>query len=112
MANCMNTSCAKTQNKRFFGKRVLNSLYLEPTNVYEVADIISSLNPHKSPGVDDIPTKLIKAAKHVLSPYLSKLINYCLKNGRNFDELKLLVLHHFTKEVPNLTCKTIAQYQY
>ena len=47
------------------------------------------LNPHKSSGVDDIPTKLIKAAKHVLSPYLSKLINYCLKNGRYFDELKI-----------------------
>ena len=89
MANCMNTSCAKPQTKRFFGKRVLNSLYLEPTDVYEITDIISSLNPHKSPSVDDIPTKLIKASKHVLSPYLSKLINYCLKNGRYFDELKI-----------------------
>ena len=63
MANCINTRCANTQPKRFFGKRVLNSLYLEPTNVYEVTDIISILNPHKSPGIDDIPTKLIKAAK-------------------------------------------------
>ena len=80
MANCMNTSCAKTQIKRFFGKHVLSSLYLEPTDVYEVTDIVSGLNPHKSSGVDDIPTKLIKAAKHVLSPYISKLINYCLKN--------------------------------
>ena len=87
MANCMNKSCAKTQTKRFFGKLGLNLLYLEPTDVYEVTDIISSLNPHKSPCIDDIPTKLIKTAKHVLSPYLSKLINYCLKNGRNFDEL-------------------------
>ena len=85
----MNTSCAKNQNKRFFGKRVLNSLYLESTDVYEVTDVISSLNPHKSLGVDDIPTKLITATKHVLSPYLSKLINYCLKNGRYFDELKI-----------------------
>ena len=64
----MNISCAKTQNKRFFGKRVLNSLCLKPTDVYGVADIISSLNPHKSLGVDDIPPKLKKAAKHVLSP--------------------------------------------
>ena len=89
MANCINTRCANTQPKRFFGKCVLNSLYLEPTDVYEVTDIISTLNPHKSPGIDDIPTKLIKAAKYVLSPYLSKLINYCLKNGRYFDELKI-----------------------
>ena len=73
----MNTSCAKTRTKCFFGKRVLNSLYLKPTDVYEVTDIISSLNPHKSAGVDDIPTKRIKAAKHVL--------NYCLKNGWYFD---------------------------
>ena len=85
----MNTSCAKTQTKRFFGKRVLNSLYLEPTDVYEVTDITSSLNPDKSTGVDGIPTQLIKAAKHVLSPYLLKLINYCLKTGRYFDELKI-----------------------
>ena len=88
MANCMNRSCAKTQTKHFFGKRVLNSLYLEPTDVYEVTDIISSLNPHKSPGVDDIPTKLIKAAKHVLSPSfeIDKLL---FKNRRYFDELKI-----------------------
>ena len=46
MANCINTRCANTQPKRFFGKRVLNSLYLEPTDVYEVTDIISSLNPY------------------------------------------------------------------
>ena len=57
--------------------------------MYEVTDIIITLNPHKSPGIDDIPTKLIKAAKYVLSPYLSKLINYCLENGRYFDELKI-----------------------
>ena len=89
MANCMNISCAKTQTKRFFGKHVLHSLYLELIDVYKVTDIISSLNPHKSLGVDYIPTKLIKAAKNVLTPYLSKLINYCLKNGHYFDELKI-----------------------
>ena len=89
LANCMNTSYAKTQTKRFFGKCVLNSLYLEPTDVYDVSDIISCSNPHKSSGGDDIPTKLRKAAKHVLSPRLSKLISYCLKNGRYFDELKI-----------------------
>ena len=55
----------------------------------EVTDDISSLNPHKSSGVDDSPTKRIKAGKHVLSPYLSELINHCLKNGRCFDELKI-----------------------
>ena len=55
-------------------------------------DIISSLYVHKSLGINDIPTKLIKAAKHVLSPYLSKFINYCLKNGQYFDELKITCL--------------------
>ena len=55
--------------------------------MYQVTTFISSLNPHKSLSIDDIQTKLIKATKHVLSPYLSKLINYCLKNGRYFDKL-------------------------
>ena len=65
MANCTNTSCANTQTKRFFGICVVNSLYLEPTDVYEVTDIIRSLNPHKSSSVNDIPTNLLKTAKHM-----------------------------------------------
>ena len=54
MANCMNTICTNSETKRFFGKLVLNSLYLKPTDVYEVTDIISSLNLYKSSGLADI----------------------------------------------------------
>ena len=64
--------------------------------MYEVTS--SSLNPLKSSGVDDIPTELMKAAKHVLCPYLSTLKNYCLKNGRYFEALKIARVMPFTKE--------------
>ena len=104
---------ANTQIRRFlffFCKRVINSFYLEPANVLGVKNIISSLNPRKSLGVDDIPAKPIKAAKHVLSPYLSKLINYCLINGRSFDELKTARAAPFRKEGSKSDLqKTIAQ---
>ena len=54
----MSTSCTNSETKRFFGKLVLNLLYLKPTDVYEVTDIISSLNLYKSSGLADIQLHL------------------------------------------------------
>ena len=56
----------------FFGQRVSNSIYLEPTNIDEIINIINELNPNKSTGHDGIPAKLIKAAKHSISFFLAK----------------------------------------
>ena len=38
---------------------------------------------------DDIPTKLIKAATHSLSPFLSSIFKSCLENGHYPDGLKI-----------------------
>ena len=73
----------------FCGKRVRNSIYFNPTNEYEIIGIISSLNPNKASGVDDIPTKLIIAAKYILAPYLTEIINSCLAKGQYLKELKI-----------------------
>ena len=85
-------------------KPVLNSLYLKPSDVYEVTDAVNTLNPHKSLSVDDNSSKLINAAKHVLSSYLLKLINYCLKNGRYFGKLEIarVTLHYHRGFEPDL----------
>ena len=42
--------------------------------------IIGFLNSNKAQGIDDVPTKLIQAAKYSLAPYLSKIFNSCLDN--------------------------------
>ena len=59
---------------KFLWQRVLNFLYLDLTDEYKIVGIINNLNPNKAPGVDIIPTLLIKAAKYVLAPYLIKCL--------------------------------------
>ena len=52
-------------------------------------NIIKDLNSNKAPGYDDLPTKLIKAAAHSLSPFLSRIFNSCLESGHYSDGLKI-----------------------
>ena len=53
-------------------------------------NIIKDLTPDKAPGYDDIPTKLIKAAAHSLSPCLTIVFNSCLESGHYPDKLKIM----------------------
>ena len=73
----------------FLRKRVINSIYIEEVSKDEILDIIDNLNPNKALGYNDIPTKLIKAAKFSLAPILNIIFNSCLKNGPHPDELKI-----------------------
>ena len=73
----------------FYGQRVMNSIYIEDASEDEILDIINNLNPNKAPGYDDIPTKLIKAAKFSLAPLLNTIFNSRLKNGLYPDKLKI-----------------------
>ena len=88
MAKSVDKSSIKANLQSFYGKRVSHSIYFEPTNDEEIVNIIKDLNPIKAPGYDDIPTKLIKAAAHSLSPFLSSIFNSCLKSGHYPDGLK------------------------
>ena len=62
---------------------------LEPTNIDVIINIINELNSNKSTGHEGIPAKLIKAAKHSISPFLANIFNAVLENGYFFDELKI-----------------------
>ena len=66
----------------FCGKPVRNSVYFNPTDEYEIIGIIGHLYPNKASEVDDIPTKLIIAAKYILAPYLTEIINSYLVKGQ------------------------------
>ena len=58
-----NIKCSNAGNcTQFFGKRQLSSISFRPTDEYEVIEMISGLNKHKSSGNMDIPVLLIKAA--------------------------------------------------
>ena len=70
MVKSIDKSSTKANSQCFYGKRVSHPIYFKPTNDEEIVNIIKDLNPNKASGYDDIPTKLIKAAAHSLSPFL------------------------------------------
>ena len=75
---------------KFLGKRVSNSIYLEPTSPLEVFKEINSLNLNKSPGLDGISAYFIKLASDNIAVPLSISCNLsfsesvfpnCVKNA-------------------------------
>ena len=60
---------------QFLGKIQVLSIYLRPTDAYEVIEIISGLNKRKSSGYIDIPMLLIKEAKFLISRQLTYSMN-------------------------------------
>ena len=89
MANSIVGGANQSLTDTFCGHRVQNSIFLNPTDEYEVISIINKFKPNKASGIDDIPTKLIKAAKHILSPYLTIIFNLGLEKGHYYDKLKI-----------------------
>ena len=66
---------------KFLGKRVSNSVYLEPTSPQEVFKEINSLNLNKSPGLDGISAYFIKLASDIIADPLSILCNLSFSEG-------------------------------
>ena len=82
------SSISKTY-KDYLGPRHATSNFLHPTDEYKVLEAINKLNNHKSPGVTDIPVKIIKQAKFIIANFLVKAFNHCIENGVYPDILKL-----------------------
>ena len=57
------------------------SLFLKPTDSYEVNNIINSLSASSACGLNSIPTKLLKLGALVLSEPISHMINQSFKEG-------------------------------
>ena len=66
-----------------------SSVVLYPTTADEVSKIISSLNPRKSSGYDDISVSILKHNSEIISPVLSNLVNESFLTGVYPDCLKL-----------------------
>ena len=67
----------------------LNSMYLAPTNEYEIFDIISNLKNTNSRGFDDIPLCLVKACNNGLCSILAYLNNQSFIDGTFPSTLKI-----------------------
>ena len=64
------------------------SILFRHTNENEVAKILHLLNPKKATGPDEIPPKLIKMAKPVISDTIAGMINNAIDIGTFPDALK------------------------
>ena len=70
-----NSSNHNQSNKKFFDQRVSSSIFLEPTDEYEINAVIDNLNAIKPPGSVNIPTGLIKDSKIIISSHLTRILN-------------------------------------
>ena len=70
-------------------QKEFNSIFnLRNTNENEVRKIIQNLNVCKTCQRRDIPTKIIKLIKDLLSSFICEHFNYCISIGEFPNELK------------------------
>ena len=62
-----------------------NDFFLTPTDKNEISLIISSLDSHKSSGLNNIPVKILKLLKNDISQQLSDIFNMSSQLG-NFPQ--------------------------
>jgi hypothetical protein len=72
----------------FIGASQIKSMYFDPVNCEEVAEIIMSLDINKSPGHDSIPVKVLKEIVNELTVPLTDLINMIVMTSTYPDQMK------------------------
>ena len=60
---------------------IKNLLIFSPTTQSEISKLIRKLNIKKSCGYDSISNKILKFSSSVITPFIVKLFNECIKNG-------------------------------
>lgn len=63
------------------------SMYLAPTKITEVENVINSIHTN-TPGYDDVSPKIVKNSSHLICTPLVHIINLSLKTGTFPDQLK------------------------
>ena len=80
-----------------------NSFYMTPTNVHEVAKIISKLKPKTSSGHDQISPKIIKTNKDTIAEPLAHIANLSFITGTFPSDLKTAKVIPIYKSKDNTT---------
>jgi hypothetical protein len=75
-----------------------SSIFLYPTDIYEIYKIINSLKPTNSTGYDNVSTRIVKLVKAEIAPVLSYLINLSFTSGSFPDTLKTSIIKPILKK--------------
>lgn len=70
-------------------KNSQRSFNLEPTNEYEIINLIDSLSNNTSCGHDKISAFILKKVKLIIAPILTNILNLSMVNGFYPDQLKI-----------------------
>ena len=81
-----------------------NSIFIQPTDSEEIANIISSLNINKTCGPFSIPNKILILLKHDISKQLADLFNLSFSSGSFPSILKTAKVVPVFKEGSKLDC--------
>ena len=73
----------------YLNNRGVKSMFLSPISEVEILQEINKLKTDKSPGIDEIPPKLVKASANFLLYPLSCVFNLSFKQGIVPDPLKI-----------------------
>ena len=73
----------------FLRNRSDDSFFLNPTDKYEIINIISSLDSNKSTGTNSLPTKILKLLKNDISTQLFDVFNISFSAGVFPSTLKI-----------------------
>ena len=74
-----------------------NSLFLAPTDAYEIQLLIKNLKMKSDSSPNDIPSKFLKIASCIVSECLSKFFNKCMTAGEFSDSWKIAYITLISK---------------
>ena len=88
----------------YLNNQCKNSIFIQPTDSEEIANIISTLNMNKSSGPNSIPYKILNLLKKDISKQLSDLFNLSLSLGVFPSLLKIAKVVPIYKKDSKLDC--------
>ena len=81
-----------------------NSIFIQPTDSEEIANIISSLNINKTCGPFSIPNKILILLKHDISKQLADLFNLSFSSGYFPSILKTKTMLQLLSHLSSIKC--------
>jgi exonuclease III len=75
--------------RKYLGDKNTNSMFMMPTSINEIKNIISKLNNNKATGPDNIHVKNIKMIQNIVAPLLCHITNLCFAKGDYPKQLKI-----------------------
>lgn len=93
-----NTNLPVSYTQTFKNTSCTNSIFLYPTTVVEIRQIILGLENRKAPGADNITPSIIKSTLDIIQDIIVFLVNLSLSSGQFPENLKMSIVKPLFKK--------------